>query len=260
VTASPHRLRIWSALAIGLLLPSAAAQEEPDYGAQLPGANPFGLPEKITDEHFAALRQHSPFVRTLDLSQSLIITGFAQIGGEPVATLFHLETKTSTMVSRNRPSPEGWMLVDVSGDPSDLETLTASITGGGGGEVFSVRYDKAPPPANGGNRAVGSGGAGNGTPGGGTGPHGGPDPRVLTPDQLSDARNGARNIREGFQADGYNNNETIPPEVVSKLSRLSVEQRESINVKMYEYRNRGLGMSERKEIYHRLLDEAAGRR
>ncbi|MDC0263007.1 hypothetical protein OAK50_01845, partial [Verrucomicrobiales bacterium] len=95
---------------------------------------------------------------------------------------------------------------------------------------------------------------GNGTPGGGTGPHGGPDPRVLTPDQLSDARNAARNIRDGFQADGYADKQPIPPEVISKVSRLSVKQRESINVKMFEYRNRGLGMPERQKIYNRLLD------
>ena len=101
---------------------------------------------------------------------------------------------------------------------------------------------------------------GNGTPGGGTGPHGGPDPRVLTPDQLADARKGARDIRGGFQADGYADNATIPSEVVNKLSRLSVEQREKVNVKMFEYRNRGLGMPERQKIYNRLLDQELERR
>jgi hypothetical protein len=77
---------------------------------------------------------------------------------------------------------------------------------------------------------------------------------------MNDARNAARNIKEGFKADGYGDNQTIPPEVVSKISRLSVEQRESINVKMYEYRNRGLGMPERQQIYNRLLDEAVRQR
>ncbi len=73
---------------------------------------------------------------------------------------------------------------------------------------------------------------------------------------MNDARNAARNIRDGFQADGYGDRETIPPEVVSKISRLSIDQREKINVKMYEYRNRGLGMPERQQIYNRLLDQS----
>jgi hypothetical protein len=38
-----------------------------------------------------------------------------------------------------------------------------------------------------------------------------------------------------------------------------VKQRESINVKMFEYRNRGLGMPERQKIYNRLLDRELGR-
>ena len=82
----------------------------------------------------------------------------------------------------------------------------------------------------------------------------------MTPDQLTDARDGARNIRGGFKADGYPDNSTIPPAVVNKLSRLSVDQRESVNVKMYEYRNRGLGMPERQKIYNGLLDKQLERR
>jgi len=231
--------------------PTAEARAERDA---------FGLPEGITDDHFAALRQHSPFLRTLDLSNSLIITGVARIGSEPVATLLDLETRKTSVVSRDAVSPEGWQLVEVNGRLSDLETLTAKIRMAGGSETFSIRYEKAPPPAKGAAGAIVSNRVGNGTAGGGTDPHGGPDPRVLTPDQLNDARNAARNIREGFKADGYGDNQTIPPEVVSKISRLSVEQRESINVKMYEYRNRGLGMQERQQIYNRLLDQAVGRR
>lgn len=245
-----------------LLTAEAAAQ------SAAPGTSPevetepasFGLPDRVTAENFAALKQHSPFLRTLDLSKSLIITGVARIDAEPVATLLDLETRKTSVVSRDAVSPEGWQLVEVSGNLSDIETLTAKIKMAGGSEIFSVRYEEVPPPAKGSGGTTGSNRLGNGTPGGGTGPHGGPDPRVLTPDQRNDARNAARNIREGFQADGYPNNQTIPPEVVSKLSRLSVEQRESINVRMFEYRNRGLGMQERQQIYNRMLDDALRRR
>lgn len=212
------------------------------------------LPSAVNEDSFSALREHSPFLRTLNLSESLILTGMARIEDETVATVLDLNTSTSYLVS-GETNPEGWQLVEMKGDESDLETLTARIRVAGA-EVVSVRYEKAPPSAHGIRGVRVSNRIGDGTRGGGTGPHGGPDPRVLTPDQLSDARNAARNIRDGFQADGYPNNSTVPPEVVSKISQLSIQQRESINVKMFEYRNRGLGMPERRKIYNDLLDRA----
>ena len=217
------------------------------------------LPEEVSRKNFSELTRNSPFIRTLDISRSLVLTGMARIEGETVATMYDLETRKSYTLSQGAVSDEGWQLVEVVGDPSDLESLTAKVKVGTAG-VVSVRYEKSPVRVAGGNGVAVSNRIGNGTPGGGTGPHGGPDPRVLTPDQLADARNGARNIRGGFQADGYPDRATIPSEVVNKLSRLSVDQRESINIKMFEYRNRGLGMPERQRIYNGLLDRALERR
>lgn len=215
------------------------------------------LPEPVSEEVFADLREQSPFQRTLDLSESLILTGIARIEDEPIATMLDTNTLRSYVVS-GAENTQGWQLVEVNGDESDLETVTARIRVPGNG-LLSIRYAEGP---EGGRPIPGvrvSTRIGNGTPGGGTGPHGGPDPRVLTPDQLADARNAARNIRDGFQADGYGDREKIPDDVVRKVSQLSLRQREEINVKMFEYRNRGLGMSERKEIYNRMLDRAVGR-
>ena len=264
MNAIRQRLGLLGSVASGaLLLPLAALSEEPVPTPTAEGLREtpsFALPDQVTEDHFAALKQHSPFQRTLDLSKSLIITGVARIADAPVATLLDLETSKTSVVSTDTVSPEGWQLVEVNGNLSDIETLTAKIKMSGGGEIFSIRYEKAPAQTKGPNGVMVSNRIGNGTPGGGTGPHGGPDPRVLTPDQLNDARNAARNIKEGFKADGYGDNQVIPSEVVSKISRLSIEQRESINVKMYEYRNRGLGMPERQQIYNRLLDEAVRRR
>ncbi|MEM7600754.1 MAG: hypothetical protein AAF357_05000 [Verrucomicrobiota bacterium] len=216
------------------------------------------LPAPIMEDNFAELREQSPFRRHLNVSGSLILTGVARIEEDMVATMLDRETFQSFLVSR-KTNAEGWQLVEVRGDQSDLETLTARIRVAGA-EVVTVRYEDAPAPVSGMKGVAISTRIGNGTAGGGTGPHGGPDPRVLTPDQLKDARNAARNIRDGFQADGYPDKQTIPPEVVSKISRLSVSQRESINVKMYEYRNRGLGLPERQTIYNRLLDREVSRR
>lgn len=215
------------------------------------------LPAPISGDAFAELRERSPFQRTLDLSGSFILTGMARIEQNTLATLFDLDTRESFVVSGETNS-EGWQLVEITGDPTDLETVTARIRASGAGLV-SIRYQKPPADARPIGRVRVSRRIGDGSRGGGTGPHGGPDPTVLTPDQLSDARNAARNIRDGFQADGYGNNEPVPEEVVRKLSRLSVPQREAVNVKMFEYRNRGLGMRERRGIYNGLLDRELGR-
>ncbi len=98
-----------------------------DAGNEFEEANVFMLPNEVEEDHFAALKEHSPFQRTLDLSQSLIITGVARIGGETIATLLDLETSQTSVVSRNSVSPEGWQLVEVVGDLSDVETLAAKI-------------------------------------------------------------------------------------------------------------------------------------
>ena len=66
------------------------------------------------------------------------------------------------------------------------------------------------------------------------------------------------NYKGENSADGYP--KLPPPDVVKKLSQLSVDQRESINREMLELRNRGLGMDERKGIYNRKIDDALRRR
>lgn len=135
-------------------------------------------------------------------------------------------------------SADGLQLIGVIGDPKDVESLTARAKVGSVKVVF-IRCKKSPPPGKGTRNVMVSNRIGNGTKGGGTGPRGGPVPKVLTPGQLADAKRGAYDIRGGFQADGYGENEKIPDHVISKLARLSVEQWESVDIKMFEYRNRG---------------------
>lgn len=220
-----------------------------------PANQPSYLPRPVSAKSFANLTLNSPFRRSLNNSKGLILTGISKIDNDIVATVHDLETRQSFTVSNRESNREGWQLVDVKGDQSDLETLTARIKISGA-EIVAIRYDKAPPPQNRGRKSVMvSGRIGNGTAGGGTDPHGGPDPRVLTRDQLSDARDGARNYKNGFKADGYADGTPVPAATLSKVAKLSVQQRENINVKMYEYRNKGLGMQERQKIYNNMLDQ-----
>ena len=207
------------------------------------------LPQPVTEKNFAALKDQSPFLRSIGLSESIVVTGVAQMDGDVFASLFDLESRQTYLVGEEANS-EGWQLVGIKGDRTDLESVTARIKIAGN-EVVSIRYEKLSAKVF---KISSSGISKSKSDGGGTGPHGGPDPRKLTRDQMDDAKRGAHHYREGFQADGYP--DKPPPATVAKLSRLSTPLREAINVKMFEHRNRGLGLPERAKIYEGLLDRA----
>ena len=235
--------KIFLAIAIAFLF--VALETNGDEPAAV--GNASVLPTPVTEENFSALKDQSPFQRSIGLSESIVVTGVAEMEGDVFASLFDIETRQTYFVGEETNS-EGWQLVGIKGDQTDLESVTARIKIAGS-EIVSLRYEKLPAKAftikSTGTRKSSSGG-------GGTGPHGGPDPRKLTPDQMSDAKRGAHHYREGFQADGYP--DKPPPATVAKLSRLNSQTREAINVKMFEYRNRGLGLPERAKIYEGLLD------
>lgn len=198
------------------------------------------LPEPVSEESFAVLKTNSPFRRSVELSDSIVLTGMARIEDEIFATLHNTETTESHLVSK-AVNPRGWQLVGVRGDEADIESLTAKIQVAGG-EVISIRYEKLPPRSS-------RGKSGSGSSGGST---------RLSSSQLRQAREGAVNYRGEQPADGYPN--LPPPETVQKLSRMSVQQRESLNRKMLELRNRGLGLDERRKIYEDSIDRTVGGR
>jgi hypothetical protein len=115
-------------------------------------------------------------------------------------------------------------------------------------EAQAVRYQKPPVKIP---RTTSGGGSG-----GGSGSTGKAAP--LSSGQLAEAKKAAVDYKEGFSSDGYPHKP--PPEMVAKLSRLSVTQREGINQQMQGYRNQGLGLEERRKIYERLVEREGGRR
>lgn len=195
-----------------------------------------GLPSPVTPGHFGAMSESSPFFRSVELADSIVLTGVAKIEDELFASLIDTETSESYLVSELT-NPQGWQLIEVRGDKSDLETLTAKIQVAAG-DVISIRYDKAAV------KAVASRPGGSGRSG----------PVNLTSEQQSEARKAAYRYREGFSADGYRREP--PPEMVRKLSRISVQQREAINRKMIDLRNKGLGRDERRKIYEDTVDKS----
>ena len=123
------RIRTWLHLSLTLSLAAPAWA----------GRDPGGLPAPVTGDHFRALIENSPFTRSLDLSESLVLTGIAVVGGRPVATLLDTEAGRSLSVSEI-PNARGWKMVEVERE-EDLESTVATIAIESG-QVFRVRYDK----------------------------------------------------------------------------------------------------------------------
>lgn len=224
-TREPHRIAF--ALATGTFLWLAGT-----------GSGPAEDPPPVSADDFTALTTNSPFLRSLDLSQSLILTGIARIESELYATLFDRETRETHIVSKSA-NVLGWRMVEVAGNSSDLETVTARIALSGG-EVFTVRFDE--------NQLK----QGEGKPGGGPG---------AVPGQ-SNPDSPANNYREGIRGDGFRG--PPPPEIVEKLSRMTESQREQIILRIQEIREKNpeISSEERRTIFNRMLDREleSGRR
>lgn len=166
------------------------------------------LPQPVGNTEFAALQEQSPFTRTLNLSDSLILTGVARLDEEQVATLMNKETKETFVVSGSLNS-QGWKMVELKPD-SDLEKVAAKVSVDGG-EVVTVRYsDAALKP-------------GEAKPGAGRG-------------DVSGGDNGERR-RFGGKGDGPSRGGP-PPEVREKMEKLTEEQRGKLFEKMREWREK----------------------
>lgn len=227
-------------------LPLHGAENLPP--AQSPSAADDGaIPQPMNGEAFTALTTSSPFTRSLGLSDSIILTGVAHFEGEVFATLLDTQTMQSQVVGSTA-NFQGWQLVGVGGDPARLQTWTAQIQIEGG-EVISIRYQ--PPPAKSTRSGSSSGSRTSGSSSGGK-------PPPLNSSQMAEAKKAAVDYREGFSGDGYPRKP--PAEVVEKLSRLSVSQREDINRQMLGLRNQGLGLEERRKIYDDTLNRAVQNR
>jgi hypothetical protein len=218
----------------------------------LPSQDDGALPQPLKADVFQPLMTSPPFTRSLGISDSLILTGIARLDNHILATLLDTQTMESQVVSET-PNHQGWQLVGIGGDPAKMHTWSARIQIRGG-EVVSVRYQTTPPKRN---RTSSGSSVPGGSSGGSSG--GGSSSSTLSTRQVEEARNAAVNYREGYSGDGYPRQP--PPEVVEKLSRLSVGQREEINRQMIGLFSRGMGQEERRRIYDDMVNRASqGRR
>lgn len=230
--ASQHAARVGvSSAAMRFLLPIPflvlALADSVSLGAEESPAAAI-LPAAVEAGDFTALRGQSPFLRSLNLSDSLILTGFADVEGERVATIMNKETKETYVVSSQLNS-QGWKMVDLKTDP-DLEKVAAKVAIEGG-EVVTVRYANPAlkpgesKPASGPSTEVGGG-----------------------PSAILEA-----NRR---QAEGSRERRGPPPEVREKMDRLSEDQRRQLFDRMRELREKNPEMSreDRSKAFSEALD------
>jgi hypothetical protein len=180
------------------------------------------LPSVVDEGDFSALKGQSPFLRSVNLSDSLILTGLAMVNNEQVATLLNKETKETFVVS-SKLNSQGWKMVELKADP-DLEKVAAKVAIEGG-EVVTVRYGEWQLKP------------GESKPGAGPSTEQGP---------------GRGNMRER----GEGERRGPPPEFREKMSQLSEDQRQEMFQKMSELREKQPEMSreDRGKLMSEMMD------
>jgi hypothetical protein len=206
------------------LLSSTPAEESPPVSVDV-------APIRVATEDFIALKGQSPFLRSLNLSDSLVLTGFADVEGERVATIMNKETKQTYVVS-SQINSQGWKMVDLKTD-ADLEKVAAKVAVDGG-EVVTVRYADIDLKT------------GEAKPA--------PGPSTETndsPTAIMEAR------RTRFGDPGGPRMGGPPPEIREKMEKLSEDQREKLFNKMRELREKSPDMSweERGKVFNEALDK-----
>jgi hypothetical protein len=167
------------------------------------------VPVPVAKTDFSSLTEMSPFTRSINLSDSLILTGMAMVDDEQVATLLNKETKETYVVS-SKLNSQGWKMVEVKAN-EDLEKVAAKVSVDGG-EVVTVRYGEWQLKP------------GESKPGAGASEGGGIRPG-------GDGRRGDGDGRRG-----------PPPEMREKMAQLSEEQRGKLFQKMMELREKNPDM------------------
>jgi hypothetical protein len=106
--------------------------------AEALAGNDPDLPKPVSAQDLTALMAASPFTRSLNLSDSLVLTGIASINGKPVVTLMNKMTKENFVVGQE-PNAQGWRLAETTAN-GQLNRAQAKIMIGA--EVVTVRYSE----------------------------------------------------------------------------------------------------------------------
>jgi hypothetical protein len=97
------------------------------------------LPQPLNLQNAQSILESSPFTRTLDLSDTLMLTGIAYVQGKPVATISNRVTKQSYLVSEE-PNAQGWRLTEAQPSSEPRRTQVKLMVGP---EVVTIHYADA---------------------------------------------------------------------------------------------------------------------
>jgi len=183
------------------------------------------LPQPFDPNQLAMVVQASPFNRSVNLSDSLVLTGVAYVEKKPMATLLDKVTKRTYVVS-DSPNEVGWTLVEAT-PTTDLKRTQVKVNVAG--EVVTIRHDsEAQMETMKKNKTA---------PGGNNSP--GPEER-----------------REG----GYSRDRRgPPPEVMERYNKLSDKAKEKLRSHFTENRERIMNMNpeERKSYMEKTFKKVA---
>ncbi len=128
-------------LAAILVACSALAQEAPITTPPAPAAAVVkdpDLPQPFDPKVLAPILTNSPFNRSVNLSDSLVLTGMATVDGKAMVTLMDKELKRTYVVT-DEPNENGWKLAEA---PHQVELKKALVKISIGSEVVTIRHDR----------------------------------------------------------------------------------------------------------------------
>ena len=95
------------------------------------------IPTPVAAANYPDLLERPPFRRVLSLSDSLVLSGVASLPTGKIVTVWDRTSGRSFVVGM-QPNPQGWKLLETSGD-SDLRSVTATIAAGD--QKITLRFD-----------------------------------------------------------------------------------------------------------------------
>ena len=95
------------------------------------------LPQPFDPSLITKAMKTSPFNRSVNMSESLVLTGVAYVEGKPMATLLDKESKKTYVVSEE-PNPSGWTLTEAP-RTSDIKRMQVKVNVAG--EIVTIRHD-----------------------------------------------------------------------------------------------------------------------
>jgi len=95
------------------------------------------LPQPFDPSLITKAMKTSPFNRSVNMSDSLVLTGVAYVEGKPMATLLDKDSKKTYVVS-DEPNANGWTLTEAP-RTSDIKRMQVKVNVAG--EIVTIRHD-----------------------------------------------------------------------------------------------------------------------